>query len=268
MIRFKVLAVGGVMWVMSAVGQDLFDSAHSHTFADYLWDRGRYADAALEYERLGWLTSDSMAILRAADAYQMAGQYDRAVKRLLRTWPTPKGRPPQVQRRLFRLYVLKGDYDSAAVVLEQMPQAEPAWKVGMVILQGRYADVPPLMDHCPTEACTRLRIYYTEWEHTRRRSPWVAGMLSAVVPGLGKVYLGRHLDAAMAFLLVGGNAWQAWRGFRRDGVESVQGWVFGGLAVGFYLGNVWGAVRAAHRFNHQIDEKLRRRSRRVLVGHP
>ena len=87
-----------------------------------------------------------------------------------------------------------------------------------------------------------------------RKSPGVAGVLSATAPGLGKVYSGRPLEGLYAMLTVGFMGWLGYEGFRGDGLGSLKGWVFGPVAGVFYLGNVYGSVVAAQVENRRVGD--------------
>ncbi len=91
-----------------------------------------------------------------------------------------------------------------------------------------------------------------------RKSPVVAGLLSAVIPGSGKIYAGRTFDGLYSFLIVGGTAWLAYEGFRDRGVSGGKGWIFGTAAAFFHLGNIYGSVSAARLANTLREEKLDR----------
>jgi TM2 domain-containing membrane protein YozV len=78
-----------------------------------------------------------------------------------------------------------------------------------------------------------------------RKSPLLAAALSMVVPGLGRVYLGRWPDGLLSFLLVGTTAALAAQGFYQDGQGSVRGWILGGAAALLYAGNVYGSAVGA-----------------------
>lgn len=73
---------------------------------------------------------------------------------------------------------------------------------------------------------------------------WLAGFLSAAVPGLGKAYAGRPLDGLASFLVLAFFGWQAWDGYAHDGPASVKGAVFAASGTGLYAGNVYGSMRA------------------------
>lgn len=90
------------------------------------------------------------------------------------------------------------------------------------------------------------------WGRIPRRSPALAGTLSALLPGLGQASLGRWGEAASALLvnglLIGGTVELARR----------EAWAGAGLLLffdlGFYGGNVMSAVNGARRFNRRALE--------------
>jgi hypothetical protein len=89
-----------------------------------------------------------------------------------------------------------------------------------------------------------------------RPSPWLAGALSAVVPGLGRVYIGRWEDGLMSLLLVGVPAAFSTNGFVHDGRGSVRGWILGSLAGVLYVGNVYGSAVGAGVATREAERRV------------
>jgi TM2 domain-containing membrane protein YozV len=89
-----------------------------------------------------------------------------------------------------------------------------------------------------------------------RKSPLLAAALSMVVPGLGRVYLGRWPDGLLSFFLVGTTAALAAQGFYEDGQGSVRGWILGGVAALLYAGNVYGSAVGAVVQRHDGEDAL------------
>ena len=89
-----------------------------------------------------------------------------------------------------------------------------------------------------------------------RKSPLLAAALSMVVPGLGRVYLGRWPDGLISFLLVGTTAALAAQGFYEEGQGSVRGWILGGVAALLYAGNVYGSAVGAVVQRHDAEDAL------------
>lgn len=86
---------------------------------------------------------------------------------------------------------------------------------------------------------------------TKKKSPVVAGLLSAAVPGLGKFYAGKKGAGMAAFLTNAILAGFAAEALYRSGYRSPQFFIFGGAFACFYAGNIVGSVYSV---------KLQRRS--------
>jgi len=86
----------------------------------------------------------------------------------------------------------------------------------------------------------------TEAAALPEKDPALAGALS-VVPGAGYVYCGRYQDGLMAFLLNGALIWAAVESFS-DGNPAL-GCVISVVESGFYIGNIYGGINAAHKYN-------------------
>jgi hypothetical protein len=94
----------------------------------------------------------------------------------------------------------------------------------------------------------------------RRVSPVLAGLLSAVIPGLGQLYEGRYRDGVQAFILVGALGGGAAGLFYYEAHSSRSNYALPGLlaaAAGvFYLTNVYGAANGARMTNLMNDARL------------
>jgi outer membrane protein assembly factor BamD (BamD/ComL family)/TM2 domain-containing membrane protein YozV len=89
------------------------------------------------------------------------------------------------------------------------------------------------------------------------KSPVIAGILSALVPGSGHMYAGHYGDGATAFLLNGL--------FIAGTVVAIQqenyavAGVVGVIGLPFYIGNIYGASNAATKWNLGVRKGLRDR---------
>ena len=82
------------------------------------------------------------------------------------------------------------------------------------------------------------------------KSSTVAGIMSAIIPGSGKVYVGEVSDGIVAFLVTGILVFLAYDNFHAD--HTTRAWILTGLAALFYGGNVYGSVAAAQVHNAKI----------------
>jgi hypothetical protein len=94
----------------------------------------------------------------------------------------------------------------------------------------------------------------------KNKSPLVAGTLSAVLPGLGKVYSHKYFEGLSGFLqnLVLGA--MAYENYQMNGSNSARFYTFGSIFGLFYIGNIWGSSLAAARFdlimNNNINDEI------------
>ena len=91
--------------------------------------------------------------------------------------------------------------------------------------------------------------------HRPRKSPLLAGFLSTLIPGSGKIYSGRGIDGIFTFLVITLTGFRAYEGFSDDQWESARFWTYGSISGFFYLGNVYGSVLSARIVNNEADEK-------------
>ncbi|MCF8068669.1 MAG: tetratricopeptide repeat protein [Desulfobacterales bacterium] len=82
----------------------------------------------------------------------------------------------------------------------------------------------------------------------KMKNPGLAGTLS-ILPGAGQLYCERYQDALIAFLLNTGLILAAYESFDNDMVAL--GAVISLVEVGFYAGNIYGAVGSAHKYNRK-----------------
>jgi outer membrane protein assembly factor BamD (BamD/ComL family)/TM2 domain-containing membrane protein YozV len=90
-----------------------------------------------------------------------------------------------------------------------------------------------------------------------RKSPLLAGILSAVVPGSGQAYAGKYRDGLVALLVNG--LFIAGTAVAIDQENYATAAVVGGIGLPFYLGNIYGAANAANKWNLSLHRDLRDR---------
>jgi len=103
------------------------------------------------------------------------------------------------------------------------------------------------------------QLYSTLIKH-KKKSPFIAGALSAVVPGLGKIYTKRVGEGVSAFLITTTMGLVACENLIKDGIKDPKTIIFGSLFGLFYIGNIWGSVISVKltrdEFNKEINEQI------------
>ena len=88
----------------------------------------------------------------------------------------------------------------------------------------------------------KLLVLHQKLKKIPKRSAFVAGLFSAIIPGTGKMYAGKPkqgLNVLLQNLFMGAQAVEA---LLIDGVRSPRFIIFGGLFSIFYIGNIWGSA--------------------------
>ena len=94
----------------------------------------------------------------------------------------------------------------------------------------------------------------------QQKSPLVAGLLSACVPGAGHFYCGKFRNGGVAFVLSAAFVAASVEAFHKD--VYAGGAIASSVALVFYSGTIYGAVNVAHKFNKARREQLLSEMRR------
>lgn len=97
--------------------------------------------------------------------------------------------------------------------------------------------------------------FYIRKINPEYKSPGTAALLSAIIPGLGKIYAGEIGDGITSFLFTGVLSFLAYDNFKAD--HDFRAWLFTGLAALFYGGNIYGSAAAAQNYNAGINFNFR-----------
>ena len=136
------------------------------------------------------------------------------------------------------------------------------WEILLLIRQNRFDDAERLLRDRMLrpeleQSLIIIEELLAEKREARYKSPATAGLLSAVLPGSGQMYTERYQDGITSFLLNGLFIVGAWKAF--DSENYALGAILTLFEIGWYGGNVYGAIGGAHKFNRQIDEDQFRR---------
>lgn len=83
---------------------------------------------------------------------------------------------------------------------------------------------------------------YKKMKSFKDKSPLLAGVMSAVIPGSGKWYAGNKGQALAALFTVSAMAAATAESYIRGGYKSPSFIAFGSVFTIFYVGNIWGSV--------------------------
>lgn len=106
---------------------------------------------------------------------------------------------------------------------------------------------------------TRLHDHYEALQRVPSRSPVVAAMLSAAIPGLGKIYAGKTGEGLAGFFYTMTFMATAYDFYRGSGPQSALFILSASVAGIFYAGNIWGSAVSVHRKKHELYHEIDQR---------
>jgi tetratricopeptide (TPR) repeat protein len=90
----------------------------------------------------------------------------------------------------------------------------------------------------------------------KRKSRLLSSLMSAILPGSGKMYCKQYGNGIFSFIITGTTGLLAFDGFHENGVRSVRGWIFGSLFTVFYAGNIYGSGISSLAYNRQAETDI------------
>jgi hypothetical protein len=247
------------------IGQSSIDSIKSAGFAKFLYDQKLYDLAAQEYERLTFLyPTEKKHLLTLFKCYRQLNQYEKIEVKA----KNANIENEDVLKEYILSLALNDQVNIANLIYTQKstilnPSIASRMALDLDVLSGNYADAQKKYSTLGLNEPGYYQLIL-DGQNQKRKSPFVAGLLSAAVPGMGRVYAKDYKDGIISFLFIATTAYQSYSRFDRKGTKSVGGWIYGGLSLGFYIGNIYGSIKSAKNYNKKIKSKLNEKSRSYI----
>jgi hypothetical protein len=246
-------------------------------FVNYLIGTSQYSDAIyllnqIDFNKPGLKRyRDSLNYLKGW-AYYNIKSLDSASLYLLRTAPnTLVG----TKSRFFAAYnsIYQGNEKQGNEILQSMSLIDPQWielrylqQAGVALLNRDYSEYELLQKNFTsswyslTDAEDKLNQYHTLLSKRRKKSPWIAGCMSMIIPGSGKMYSGKIGEGVSALLSHAILAGITIENYKKAGPGNFKTIFFGSLFSVFYLGNIYGSMISVqvsnNEFNKIYDNKI------------
>jgi tetratricopeptide (TPR) repeat protein len=265
---FAIMALALVLFLSMAhdVAGLTIDADRQYGFAQSRFEADAYSQAIIEFNRFIHFFPSDPRIPRAwfltGMAHYRMGDYQAAAAVFNRLTDNYQGSP--IQNKAFfmlsRSHARQGMIEQAMLDLHNLLAVasnkdvidRARYELGWLhVDQGRWQQADETFGAITPANQDRLKVSSLKETLSRSgeiptKNPTTAGVLS-IVPGGGQLYTGRYQDALTAFLINAGLIWAAWESFDEDliGLGSVIAFV----GVGFYAGNIYGAISSAHKYN-------------------
>jgi len=244
--------------------QDMHSPENIEKFADYLFCLKDYLRAAYEYENCLTSVNNDTVKFKLALSYRYIGEYKKASEAFLSVYPAFNSLP-----EYYNTLLIQGDYSTlqstyTAASAEQQ-SIFPVKQLYLYSFLFSGTNLPGIYEY--ENAFNKndtIISFYKIKSDPPYRSPAIAAVMSAIIPGSGKIYTGQYGDGITAFLVSGVLAYLSWANF--DAHHNFRGWLFSGLTAMFYGGNIYGSAASAQLFNAGVKISLDNQLKAYLDG--
>ncbi len=255
---------------------EYYSSENILKFAEHLMKQRDYLRSAGEYQRyLFYQPHEKEEInYKIALCYRFGGKTEKAIdafREYLKEFPMSKYASSAyyqigVSHFLMQRFEASAKYLNASIpnITDVRFKTESQQLIGLsYLMQRQWHTAEDVFNELQQSEVLSVQVkakayneYAIQGMNLPTRSPFIAGFLSTVLPGTGRLYTGRVGDAFTSLILVGLTGWQTYDGFNRDGIASAKGWTLGTLGTIFYVGNIYGSVISARIYNREITEEF------------
>ena len=240
-----------------AVNIDLFSLSNIKKFGDYLYCQQDYLRAIEEYKQYLTKEVNDTIEFKIALSYSKMGDYKIAAKEfavIKESSPYYLDSKLEAMKSLFQsedFSTLRDSFKSEWLEKYRgFDKAKSLYSFSFLFTKNTLPNEQIFLDSFPNEYYAAIKKYYEWKKDPPEKEPITAAILSAIIPGAGKFYTNEYSDGIWAFLASVGFAYLSYDNFHAK--HEFRGWIFGGLAAGFYAGNIYGAAASAQLYNAKI----------------
>ncbi|HCY74804.1 MAG TPA: hypothetical protein DHV28_02700 [Ignavibacteriales bacterium] len=228
------------------------------SFADFLFCDKDYLRAIYEYEKYLSFIDDDTIQFKIAISYSSINDQIDAVekfKTIKITSPLYEESKIELLKSLYLLNVNSQYFTYADEIIESKSRysinAEKIKNTSRLLLNHELPDKQIFLFPFDENEKKTLSNFYDRKTNPSYKSGIIAGILSTIIPGAGKIYTKDYSDGITAFLLTGLFTYLAYTNFEHN--HSERAWIFTAAGVGFYTGNIYGSIASAQIFNAKIN---------------
>lgn len=242
---------------------NIFSPENRLKFGDYLFRQHDYLRALNEYQACLQHTKNDTVKFRFAYSLERINRFSEA-RDNFRTLFFNSDFENEARIQYLRTFILEENYklfDSELNETLNIPEKH-LYELDLLRLYVKLFDEHPVIDadslinKIKPDNRSVVQSFIQKKLNPDYKSPVLAGVLSALIPGLGKIYTGNISDGITSFIFTGALTWLAVDNFNAG--HNTRAWIFSGLAAYFYAGNVYGSVSSAYIYNAEYKYQLKK----------
>lgn len=228
-------------------------------FADFLFCEKDYLRAVEEYQKYLSIINNDTISLKIGLAYLNMSKFDEAKTKFTLLFNS-NNFSDESRILYFKTLFLNKDFEELHLNYFNNRIVHPEERIYEIFLKQYYFSNLFVNDELPgkdnfisafdDDEKFEITNFYERKKNPFYKNPVTASLLSAIIPGAGKIYAGRAGDGITAFLTTSLLAFLSYNNF--DKGHHTRGWIFAGLASFFYAGNIYGSAAAVHIYNAEL----------------
>lgn len=241
--------------LLSIIQAQTLNELHSpiniRKFADHLFIEKDFLRSVYEYERLLRYGQNDTIKFKIALAYQTMKKYDLALEEF--------GKINQEsiffdesEKEYYKTLLLAGRYDEIQnTLIREEKHFQRLLYLSYLFTTNALPNQQNFLELFPANEQENILKYYNQKKNPPYKNSFFSGLMSAIIPGSGKIYLGEIGDGITAFLATSLFAFLSYDNFSHN--HNFRGWLFSGIGFFFYAGNIYGSVASAQIYNERVD---------------
>jgi tetratricopeptide (TPR) repeat protein len=240
-------------------------------FINHLVNRGNYNEALYLLDSADCTSNqsnDTVFYLRGWSLYSLK-QLLQSSENLIRVSTSSEFYPKSHFFAAYN-YTHTGNYDNALKILSDISISsarELSLKnfelAGIFLLRGnniKFDESITLVNRNQyeiSESYDNLQKVSTDMRTHKKKSPFVAGLLSGILPGSGKFYSGKKGEAITTFISTAGLGLVTAESYRKKGLNSFRTIAFGTAFAFSYIANIYGAVMTVNIIETEYKDNVK-----------
>jgi hypothetical protein len=234
--------------------QDMTSPQNRLKFANKLFEEKDYLRAVTEYNEFLKTNDNDTVRFNIARSYFGMKKYSQAADNY-KTLFSSFTLQDEARFGVIKSNFFSGDFDFLRNQSLASPYYTPAYEteigrlVNLTYLLDKSTqfDISKVVSSFPENVQPKLMDLIQRKINPQYKSPGTAALLSALVPGLGKIYVKEYTDGLIAFAATGLSVFLAADNFNSG--HNFKGWLFTAAGAFFYGGSILGSAAAAQVYN-------------------
>jgi len=243
------------------VTTDLFSPLNRLDFGDFLSFEKYYLRAIPEFKEYLRFENSDPTRFKLGTSFFNLGRYTEAIDNYKALFFS-SSLSEEARLEYHKCNLFMNDYDLFRLQAESEVYATTKYNyiikklyVSSYFLKGSILpDSLHLLEAFPEDERSIMLDFYHRKKYPEYKKELYGGVLSAIIPGLGKVYADEIGDGVLAFLYTALFGYLTYSSFEND--HTTRGWIFAGLTAYFYASNIYGSVAAVQNYNAGVRFSL------------